>query len=213
MQGVCDTTTGAPLVLFELPPCTSADAGPGPAIQVTQLLSFLSFGTFEAAVKGLSAFPPDQWPPTVITFLAYHNMVVLGSLMALLILFGAVYLWRGSVTRHRTWLRLAVFAPLLPFAAIQLGWATAEIGRQPWIVYGLMRTDAGVSTAVGATDILLTTGLLAAIYVLLLTLWLRLMRKEILHGPADDSVPEGVLDRTSAGAGSPAPAGLSPRGA
>jgi len=88
------------------------------------------------------------------------------------------------------WLRAAVLATPLPIIAIQLGWATAEVGRQPWIVYGVMRTADGVSRVVPAEQVALSLGLLVGMYVLLGSVWLFLMRRELGHGPAPS--PEGA---------------------
>jgi cytochrome d ubiquinol oxidase subunit I len=111
--------------------------------------------------------------------------------------FGAYYLWRRSLFRRPFWLRAAVLATPLPLIAIQLGWATAEIGRQPWIVYGVMRTADGVSRIVPAEQVAISLGLLVGLYVLLGALWLYLMRRELGHGPAPapgDGVDEAALD-------------------
>jgi cytochrome bd ubiquinol oxidase subunit I len=184
MQGLYQTTSGADMVIFSLPPAQNpADAYNGPSIVITRLLSFLSFGSFDSVIRGLQSFPPTSWPPVAITFLAYHNMVVIGTIMLLVMLGMAWYTWRRSLLRHPNWLRLAVAVTPLPLIAQQLGWMTAEIGRQPWVVYDVMRTSQGVSTAVSGPDVLVSLLLLAAVYTLLGGLWLFLMRREILHGP------------------------------
>jgi len=110
-------------------------------------------------------------------------MVLLGTLMLLFMLLGLFYRWRGRIERRRTWLRLAVLAIPIPHLAIQLGWMTAEVGRQPWIVYGLMRTEAGVSSAVNVTDIVLSIALFGVVYAALFVLWLWMLVDEIRHGP------------------------------
>ena len=139
MQGVTETTTGAPMIIFSLPPASAGgDPLDGPAILVNRLLSFMAYGNWDATVVGTNAFPADEVPPITPTFLSYHNMVAIGTLMLLLMASGAWLAWRRRIERSRTWLLLATLAIPLPMLAIQLGWATAEIGRQPWIVYGLM---------------------------------------------------------------------------
>jgi cytochrome bd ubiquinol oxidase subunit I len=191
MQGLYSTTSAAPLVIWSLPPTQDpANAIEGPAIQITHLLSFLTFGSFGAAITGLEAFPPADWPPVAATFLAYHNMVLLGTLMALILLSGAYFWWRGKLERSPRWLQFTTWGFVLPFLAIQLGWATAEIGRQPWIVYGLMRTSDATSTVVSAPDIAFSILLFTAIYILLAGLWLFLMHREIVQGPEEVPVPE-----------------------
>jgi len=182
MEGLYTTGQGAPLILFSLPP-TQSGRRPGPELMITNLTSFLAFGDFQAAVKGLDEFPRGDRPPVAITFLSFHNMVILGNLMLLLALAGLVLLWRGRLEASRGWQHLMVWAVPLPTIAIQLGWMAAEVGRQPWIVYGLMRTRDAVSKVVGAPQILFSIVLFGAIYVVLGLLWLHLLRKEILHGP------------------------------
>jgi cytochrome d ubiquinol oxidase subunit I len=186
MQALYHTTDGAPIIIWSLPPSQDpADAPQGPEIQISRLLSFLTVGSFEATITGLEAYPTSQWPPIALTFLGYHNMVLLGTLMLLFMLVGLFYRWRGRIERRRTWLRLAVLAIPIPHLAIQLGWMTAEVGRQPWIVYGLMRTEAGVSSAVSATDIVLSIALFGVVYAALFVLWLWMLVEEIRHGPAE----------------------------
>ena len=190
MQGLYSTTTGAPLVIFSLPPAQDASAAvTGPELVVTRLLSFLAFGNFEAPVKGLEEFPVADWPPVAATFLAYHNMVVLGTVMLLVMLGGAFVWWRGRLETSRTWLWAAVIASPAPLIAVQLGWATAEMGRQPWIVYGLMRTSDATSPIVSAPEILASIIILALLYTVLGALWLFLLRREIIRGPAPSPVP------------------------
>lgn len=191
MQGLYSTTSGAPLVIWSLPPAQNpAQAAEGPEILVARLLSFLAFGNFQAPVTGLNAFPPDTWPPVALTFLAYHNMVILGSLMFIVMAAGAWLLWRGHLETSRNWLAAAVVSIPLPMIAVQLGWMTAEVGRQPWIVYGLMRTVEGTSPVVLAPEVALSIALFGSVYILLGGLWLFLFVREVRHGPAPSPVPE-----------------------
>ena len=193
MQGLYTTTVGAPLVIWSLPPSQDpAAAAEGPEIVVTRLLSYLSFGSFTAAIQGLEEFPPTDWPPVAATFLAYHNMVVLGTLMAVILARGAWLAWRRRLEVSRRWLTVASWAFVLPALAIQLGWATAEIGRQPWIVYGLMRTDEATSTVVSAPEIAFSILLFGAVYAFLGGLWLFLMRRAIREGPVQEPEPGGL---------------------
>jgi len=189
MQGLYATTDGASMVIFSLPPNEGGLGTAGPELVVTRLLSFLTWGSFDATVTGLSAFPRQEWPPVTATFLAYHNMVVLGTLMLLVMLGGAYLWWSGRLGRSRRWLWLAVIATPAPLIATQLGWATAEVGRQPWIVYGLMRTADATSPVVSAGEILASIIVFSLVYLLLGALWLFLLRREILTGPAP--APEG----------------------
>jgi cytochrome d ubiquinol oxidase subunit I len=197
IMAIYSTAAGVPMTIWSLPPTQdSANLPQGPELQVARLLSFMTFGDWNAPIQGLNEFPKQDWPPITLSFLSYHNMVLLGTLMLLVMAFGAWYLWRRSVFRRPSWLRAAVLATPLPIIAIQLGWATAEIGRQPWVVYGVMRTSAGVSRVVPPEQIAISLGLLVGLYVLLGGLWLYLARKELGHGPAPapNGADETALD-------------------
>jgi cytochrome d ubiquinol oxidase subunit I len=197
IMAIYSTASGVPMTIWSLPPTQDSSNLPqGPELQVARLLSFMTFGDWNAPIQGLDAFPTQDWPPITMSFLAYHNMVLLGTLMLLVMAFGAYYLWQRSVFRRPFWLRAAVLATPLPIIAIQLGWATAEIGRQPWIVYGVMRTSTGISRIVPPEQIAISLVLLVGLYVLLGGLWIYLARKELGHGPAPapDGVDEAALD-------------------
>jgi len=182
IEGLFDTQNGAPLVVFMLPP-TPQGPRPGPAITLPRAASALAFGDFSARVRGLRDFPPRDWPPLAIPFLAFHHMVILGGLMLLIALLGLWLLWRGRLEEARWWQRIAFWSIPLPMIAIQLGWVAAEVGRQPWIVQDLMRTRDAVSKVVGGPAIVFSLVLFGALYLVLGLLWLFLLRREVLHGP------------------------------
>jgi cytochrome d ubiquinol oxidase subunit I len=188
MEGLYTTTPGAPLILFALPPQQDGRR-PGPELIVTNLTSFLAFGNFQAPVQGLNEFPREHWPPVTMTFLSFHNMVIVGNAMGLMALAGVFLLWRGRIEEAHLWQRLMVWSVPLPMIAIQLGWLTAEVGRQPWIVYGVLTTRESVSKVVGAPALVFSIALFTVIYLLLGALWVYLMRKEILHGPVGLPLP------------------------
>jgi cytochrome d ubiquinol oxidase subunit I len=190
MEGLYSTERGAPLILFALPPSQQGRRD-APELVVTNLTSFLAFGNFQAPVQGLEEFPRDQWPSIPITFLSFHNMVILGNLMLLVALIGGVQLWRGRLERSRGALRAIFWGGLaLPTLAIQLGWMAAEMGRQPWIVYGLMKTRDGVSKVVIAPEIATSLVLFGLIYLFLGSVWIFLLRREVLHGPEGEPLPD-----------------------
>jgi cytochrome d ubiquinol oxidase subunit I len=182
MEGLYSTEPGAPLILFALPP-TQQGRREGPELVVTNLTSMLAFGNFQAPVKGLREFPEEEWPPVAPTFLSFHNMVIVGNLMGLVALLGAALVWRGRIESASWWQRLVLWSIPLPMIAIQLGWTTAEVGRQPWIVQGLLRTGDAVSKVVPASQVFFSLVLFSILYLLLGGLWLYLLRKEIVHGP------------------------------
>lgn len=156
-------------------------------IGIPGMLSFLVHGDAAKPVTGLTAFPPQDRPPVNPVFQAFHVMVGVGTILIGLSLLGAFLWWRGSLFEARWLLWIYVFAVLLPQVGNQLGWFTAEVGRQPWIVYGLMRTAAGVSPSVTAGHVVASLVLFTLIYLLLFVLFIYLLDQKIRHGPlADD---------------------------
>jgi cytochrome bd ubiquinol oxidase subunit I len=156
-------------------------------VSIPGMLSFLVHGDASTPVTGLNAFPPQDRPPVTPVFQAYHAMVGIGTGLIGLSLLGAFLWWRGRLFEARWLLWVFVFAVLGPQAANQLGWFTAEVGRQPWIVYGLMRTADGVSPTVTAGQVLASLALFTFIYLALFVLFIYLLDQKIRHGPlADD---------------------------
>ncbi len=190
MQGLFETTQGAPMIIFALPPSQETSAQ-GPSIEIPSLLSLLTHGDSNSTIQGLEEFPTELWPPVATTFLNYHNMVVLGTIMLAVMAFGALLWWRGRLERSRAWLWLAVVATPAPLIATELGWATAEIGRQPWIVYGVMKTADGVSPLVSSFDVTISLVAFGGVYVLLALLWLFLVRRALMDGPLP--APAGTI--------------------
>ena len=125
----------------------------------------------------------DYWPPVNVAFQTYHLMVALGMLFIVLGVAGTILLWRGRLFRMRWLLGVLVVAVLGPVAANQAGWVTAETGRQPWIVWGLMKTAHAASPAVAGGQVLASIILFSLIYILLLVIWLWLLDSKIKAGP------------------------------
>jgi len=196
MEGLYTTQAGAPMILFSLPPPGQHGRTNGPELLITNLTSFLAFGNFEAPVRGLDEFPKNEWPPIAMTFLSFHNMVIVGNAMAIVALIAVLLLWRGRLERTRWALRVLFWSMPLPMLAIQLGWIAAEVGRQPWIVQGVMRTSAGVSKVVTAPEIVTSIVLFGAIYLLLGSLWFFLLRREVLRRPAGQSIDDAHVVAT-----------------
>jgi cytochrome d ubiquinol oxidase subunit I len=154
-------------------------------IQVTGVLSLLAFGAFHADVPGLAAFREDLWPDNIeLLYYAFHIMVGLGTLFIALMALAAVQLARGRLQASRPLLWALMLAVPFPYIANTAGWLTAELGRQPWVVYGLMRTRDGVSPLVHSGTALFTTIGFAGLYLVLGLLVISLILREIAHGPA-----------------------------
>ncbi len=163
-------------------------------VQVPGMLSFLAFNDTHATVKGLDAYVPEDRPPVEASFLFFHGMVGVGFAMIAIAALGFLYFRHGSLHERRWLLWILVFSVLGPQIANQLGWFAAEVGRQPWIVYGLMRTPAGLSKVVEANVVLTSLILFTFIYFLLFAVFIYLLNDKIQHGPDDaDLVPSGKL--------------------
>ena len=183
MEGVFHTEKGVALELIGLPPSQSGPAAI-PPLAIPNGLSAMTNLDPNSEIKGLDQEPDTSlWPPVTLTWMSFHLMVGLGVLMMLLMLFGAFFWWRRSLDSSVWWLRFAVLAIPLPIIAVELGWMTAEVGRQPWIVQGLMMTSKGVSPGVSATDVGISLLAILLVYALLFFLWIYALTKEIGRGP------------------------------
>jgi cytochrome d ubiquinol oxidase subunit I len=146
-------------------------------------------------VAGLQAFPRQDRPPVSPVFQAYHAMVGIGTVLIGLSLLGAFLWWRGSLFETGWLLWVFVFAVLGPQAANQLGWFTAEVGRQPWIVYGLLRTTDAVSPTVTAAHVLASLVMFLMIYLALFMLFIYLLDQKIRSGPLADDLDIAYHER------------------
>lgn len=152
-------------------------------IALPKFLSFLVHNDFNKPVTGLNAFPKDRIPPVNIVFQTYHFMVAIGMTLILLSFLALFYIWRKKLPEKKWLLRIFILSVFLPQIANQLGWFSAEIGRQPWIVYGLLRTSDALSKSVQANQVLFSLILFTVIYALLFILFLFLLNEKIKHGP------------------------------
>jgi cytochrome d ubiquinol oxidase subunit I len=143
----------------------------------------MAFGDFNAQVKGIDAFPADQIPPLWMTFVSFHNMVMLGMLFIGVMGLGLLLMWRGRLMTSRWYHWMFFVVSPLPLAANQLGWISAEVGRQPWTVYKLLRTSESVSVTVGAPEILFSIILFGTVYLALGALYVFILFREMNHGP------------------------------
>ena len=191
LEGLWETGQHAPLHLVgwvnERAETTRGIAMPG-------LLSWLAYGDTAKAVSGLHDTPKDERPPVNITFQFFHLMVGIGFAMIALALWASWALWRGTLANSRTLLWLLVISVLGPQIANQAGWWTAEVGRQPWIVYKLLRTSQGLSAVVHANQIVASMIMFTLVYLLLFAAFIFLLNEKIRHGPDEtDLQPSGKL--------------------
>ncbi|MEP6670701.1 MAG: cytochrome ubiquinol oxidase subunit I [Chthoniobacter sp.] len=163
-------------------------------IGLPRMLTFLVHNDFNTPVTGLREFQPEDRPPVGFVFQTYHAMVGIGMAMIGLAAFSMWLIWKKRFFRQRWLLQLLVFSVLGPQLANQFGWWSAEVGRQPWIVYGLLRTPVGLSRVVRAETVLISLIMFTLIYALLFAVFIFLMNEKIQHGPDDaDLVPSGKL--------------------
>jgi len=155
------------------------------AVKFPGMLSFLISGNTHQKVTGLNAFDKKDRPPVNIVFQSYHFMVAIGVSLIALSIIGIFLWWRKKLFVNKWLLRIFVIAVLGPQIANQLGWISAEVGRQPWIVYGLLRTSDAISKAVTANQIWFSLILFTLIYALLFVLFIYLLNEKIKHGPED----------------------------
>jgi cytochrome d ubiquinol oxidase subunit I len=157
-------------------------------IIVPGMLSFLAYGTFHRDVRGLNAFPQDTWPNNIeLVYYAFHVMAGLGTMFIALMGLANLQRLRGRLESSRSTLWMMMLAFPFPFIANTAGWMTTELGRQPWLVYGLFRTSQGYSDVVSSGDVLFTLIGLAGLYFVLGLLYLYLVGREIAHGPEEES--------------------------
>jgi cytochrome d ubiquinol oxidase subunit I len=184
MEGLFETREGAPLAIIGQPDMDRKRLDN--PVEVPRMLSFLTYLRWGAEVRGMDAFPPENLPTNVpLLYYSYHIMVGLGTFFVAVMLVGLVLLSRKRLYGARPFLWLLMLAFPFPYIANSAGWATAELGRQPWLIYGLMKTPAGTSSMVSAGNTLFTLLGFAGIYLVMGLLFLLLVVKTISQGPKD----------------------------
>jgi cytochrome d ubiquinol oxidase subunit I len=182
MEGRFESGVHAPLAMIGQP--NVAERKLDNPIYLPGILSWIAYGDFSANVRGLTEFPESDWPGNVeLLYYAFHIMVGLGTIFIAIMASSTLLLWRERLHAARWMLWILCLAFPFPFIANTAGWMTAEFGRQPWLVYGLMRTSEGGSPTVHAGSVLFTTLGFAGLYFVLGVLFLALVMKEIVHGP------------------------------
>ncbi len=186
MEGVYQTKKATPITLVGWVDESSETVK---GLQIPGLLSFLTYRNFETPVKGFDQIPPDERPPIGIVFQTYHLMMAMWGLMVLVTIIG-LYLWKKKKLAKTKWALWAlIISVIFPQIANMAGWMTAEIGRQPWIVYGLLRTYEGVSPTIVSSQVVMSIMMFIVIYTLLFILFIFLLDRKIKHGPVDEEEP------------------------
>ena len=181
-EGLFETAQGAPLAIMGQPD-TNTGRLDNPLL-LPKVLSFLTYRHWAAEVKGLNEYPRDQWPDNVpLLYYSFHIMVGLGTIFIAIAAISAVWLWRGRLFDSKPLLWILLLSLPFPYIANTAGWMTAELGRQPWLIYGMMRTATGASPTVSAGNALFTLIGFMGVYTVLGILFLFLVHREIDHGP------------------------------
>jgi cytochrome d ubiquinol oxidase subunit I len=187
MEGKFETGSEADLAIVGQP--NVAERRLENPLVVPRALSFLAYGSFGAEVKGLNDIPENQWPDNVeLLYFAYHIMVGLGTLLIVVMGVAAIALWRKTLYRSRPIRWALMLAVPFPYIATTFGWMTAELGRQPWVVYGLQRTADASSPRVGNGDVVFSTLGFLGLYLVIGLLFVYLVGREIARGPVPGQI-------------------------
>src|SRR5580658_1778380 len=187
MEGLFHGQTQAPLIILGQP--NEQQSKIDNPLQVPGMLSMLTYKRWSAHVRGLDSFPKEDWPGNIsLLYYSYHIMVGLGTVFITIMAVALLLLWSGKLFNARWMLWILMLAAPFPYIANTAGWMTAELGRQPWLVYGLMRTEDGYSKLVSAGSGMFTLLGFMGMYMVLGILGLFLLWREIEHGPVTAAV-------------------------
>jgi cytochrome bd ubiquinol oxidase subunit I len=186
MEALFATQPGAPLVIIGQPDMDSRTID-NPLL-VPKALSFLTYRRWNADVRGLDAFPEELWPSNIpLLYYSYHVMVGLGTAFIAIAVVASILLWRRRLFDARWMLWILLLTLPFPYIANTAGWMTAELGRQPWLVYGLLRTSEGYSRTVSAGNGMFTLIGFMGMYLVLGVLFLFLVKREVARGPLTEA--------------------------
>jgi cytochrome d ubiquinol oxidase subunit I len=196
MEGLFHTQPNAPLAIIGMP-----DTEKGillDPIEIPGVLSFLIYGTTSAAVTGLNDIPIAEQPPVEVVYYAYHIMVGLGTIFIALLALSALALWRGKLYSSAALLWALMLAMPFPYIANEAGWTVSEVGRQPWIVYGLVRTADATSTNVSGGMTIFTLMGFMGLYLLVGALYVLIFMRIVSQGPDAHLVAPKPLAKANA---------------
>jgi cytochrome d ubiquinol oxidase subunit I len=188
IEGRYDTTSPTPLTVFGIP--DDANGTMRYAVEIPALGSLILTHTLNGEIKGLKEWSADQRPPVAVPFFAFRIMIGVAGLMLALVALGGWLRWRGQLFDTLIFLRLCQWASPLGFVAVIAGWCVTEVGRQPWTVFGLLRTAQSVSPSLTSADVTLSILGYAAVYLLIYPTGLILMLRLIRGGPQSAGAQE-----------------------
>jgi cytochrome d ubiquinol oxidase subunit I len=197
MEGLFKGQSAAPLLIVGQP--NEVQGKIDNPLEVPGMLSMLTYQRWSAHVRGLDSFPKEDWPGNIpLLYYSYHIMVGLGTLFIAEMVIALFLLWRGKIFSSRWMLWILMLSAPFPYIANTAGWMTAELGRQPWLVYGLMRTEDGFSKSVSAGNAMFTLLGFMGMYMVLGILGLFLIRRQIEEGPPEVDLSLNNLATTEA---------------
>jgi cytochrome d ubiquinol oxidase subunit I len=186
------SSEGVPLYLFGVPDTEAGTVRYG--VGVPGMLSYLVKGDTKAPLPALDSVPPEDRPSVPVPFTAYHVMITLAGAMTALASIGVFFRMRGTLFEKKWLLRAFVGAVFMPYLANQAGWVACEVGRQPWVVYGLLRTKDAASKVVHGPSIVFSIVVFALLYLALFAVWLFVLTDKILHGPGYGTEDHGASE-------------------
>jgi cytochrome d ubiquinol oxidase subunit I len=193
IEGLFETQKRAPALVFGIPDEKAETMRI--AIKIPGLLSLLTSGNVDAEVKGLKDFPKEEWPPLALTFYPFHLMVALGIYFIIFSAVGLFLLWKNKLFSTMLFMKIALWSIPLPFISNELGWISAEVGRQPWIVYHLLKTRDAASVTVPAGQVLFSIIMFCLIYSMLFGAWIFLLRRQLERGPENADNKQSSLGK------------------
>lgn len=182
MEGIYKTEPYTPIAAFGIVDTENQQVK---GLKIPGVLSFLVSGNFKTPVKGLNEFPKEHWPNVQFVFQTYHAMVISWGIMVMVTCLGLFALRKPQIENYRKILWILVFSIGLPYISNLAGWFTAEIGRQPWLVYGVLTTKEGISKSIGEGQVIGSLIMFISIYILLFSLFIFLLNRKIQHGPEE----------------------------
>ncbi|MCB1110176.1 MAG: cytochrome ubiquinol oxidase subunit I, partial [Chlamydiia bacterium] len=189
MEGVFETTPGTAMNLVGW---VDQEKRQVKAIQVPALLSFLVYRNVETPVVGLDQYSETDWPKVNAVFQTYHLMIYMWCGMCLAVILGLIVWKRKTFERAKWSLRFMIFSVCFPFIANEAGWFTAEMGRQPWVVWNIMRTTQGASPSVDRGMVIGSLIMFSVIYIFLFALFIFLLNRKIQDGPNETETGDAL---------------------
>jgi cytochrome d ubiquinol oxidase subunit I len=193
IEGRYDTVKPTPLTIFGIP--DDKNAMMRDAVEIPDLGSLILTHSWDGAIKGLKEWPADERPPVALPFYSFRIMVAIGLVMLAVVITGQVLLRSGRRIYRLNWfLRLCQWVAPLGFIAVIAGWITTEVGRQPWTVYGLMRTSASVSPSLTGSDVAISLAFYVVVYLVMFPTGIAFMAGLVRRGPQDDAVEAATIE-------------------